>query len=161
MNAQGEEVMGKFQDTTKKLADAYTKHDVDAVTKLYASDAVAYDPMYPEPLRGRDAIRKDAAGYIRAFPDLRFEILTAIEKDERTGAGEVRLTGTHTGPLEAPTGEQIPPTNKRTDLRGAAFVKLNDRGEIVEERRYYDVGTMLRQLGIVPEQAEEPAGTRR
>jgi steroid delta-isomerase-like uncharacterized protein len=153
--------MGKFQDTAKKLADAYTKHDVDAVAKLYASDAVAYDPMYPEPLRGRDAIRKDAASYIRAFPDLRFEILNAIEKDDRTGAAEVRLTGTQTGPMDTPTGEQIPPTNKRTENRGGGFVKLNDRGEIIEERRYYDVGTILRQLGIVPEQAEEPAGTRR
>jgi steroid delta-isomerase-like uncharacterized protein len=153
--------MGKFQDSAKKLADTFTKHDVDALTKLYASDAVAYDPMYPEPLRGRDAIRKDAANYIRAFPDLRFELLTVIEQDERSGAAEVRLTGTQTGPMEAPTGEEIPPTNKRSDVKGAAFVKLNDRGEIVEERRYYDVGTILRQLGIMPEQAEEPAGTRR
>jgi steroid delta-isomerase-like uncharacterized protein len=153
--------MGKYQETSKKYADVFNKHDQSAHTKLYASDAITYDPMYPEPLRGRDAIGKDFATFIRAFPDIRIEMLSTIEKDERTGVDEMRLTGTHTGPLEAPTGQTIPPTNKRVELRGAAFVKLNDRGEIVEERRYYDVGTMLRQLGIVPEQAEEPAGTRR
>ena len=70
------------------------------------------------------------------------------------------MTGTHTGPLETPTGEQIPPTNKRIDLKGAVFGRLNERGEIVEERRYYDVGTMLRQLGLVPEPAET-VGARR
>jgi steroid delta-isomerase-like uncharacterized protein len=153
--------MGKYQDTSKKFADVYNKHDLEAITKLYASDAIAYDPMYPEPLRGRDAIRKDTASFLRAFPDLRFEIVNTIEKDERTGADEVRITGTHTGPMETPTGEEIPPTNKRVEMRGAAFVKLNDRGEVTEERRYYDVGTLLRQLGLTPEVAEEPAGTRR
>ncbi len=153
--------MAKFEDTTRKLADAITKHNLDATANLYASDAVAYDPMYPQPLRGREAIRKDTANFVRAFPDLRFEILTVIEKDERTGAGEIRMTGTHTGPLESPTGEQIAPTNKRMELKGAAFARVNERGEIVEERRYYDVGTILRQLGLVPEPATEPVSARR
>jgi len=71
------------------------------------------------------------------------------------------MTGTHTGPLESPTGEDIPPTKKRIELKAAVFGRLNDRGEIVEERRYYDVGTMLRQLGLVPEKADEPVGARR
>ena len=34
-------------------------------------------------------------------------------------------------------------------------------GEITEERRYYDVGTLLRQLGLAPEQAKEPVGAQR
>jgi len=153
--------MGKFDDTSRKLADAMTKHNLDALANLYATDTVAYDPMYPEPLRGREAIRKDTAIFFRAFPDLRFEIVTVIEKDEKTGAGELRMTGTHTGPLESPTGQEIPPTNKRIDLKGAVFARVNDRGEIVEERRYYDVGTLLRQLGLVPEQSTEPVGAQR
>ena len=152
--------MGKFEEASTKLAKAINGHDLDAVAKAYASDAVAYDPMYPEPLRGREAIKKDSADFLRAFPDLRFEISNVIEKDG-LGAGEVRITGTHTGPLATPTGGEVPPTNKRIELKGAAFVRLNGSGEIVEERRYYDVGTILRQLGLMPEQAEEPAGARR
>ncbi|SRR6266550_2952762 len=153
--------MGKFDETTQKIAAAISKHDLDAHGKLYASDAVAYDPMYPQPLRGRDAIRKDTEIFLRAFPDMRFEALTVIEKDDRTGSAEIRLSGTHTGPLQSPTGEEIPPTKKRVELKGAVFARLNERGEIVEERRYYDVGTMLRQLGLVPEQAKEPVGAHR
>jgi hypothetical protein len=80
---------------------------------------------------------------------------------ERTGSAEIRLTGTHTGPLQSPTGEEIPPTNKRVEVKGAVFARLNERGEIVEERRYYDVGTMLRQLGLVPDQAKKPVGAQR
>ncbi len=153
--------MGKFEEASRKLAKAITGHDLDALAMVYASDAVAYDPMYPEPLRGREAIKKDTADLFRAFPDVRFGISSIVEKDDGLGAGEVRLTGTHTGPLATPTGGEVPPTNKRIELKGAAFVRLNEKGEIVEERRYYDVGTFLRQLGLMPEQAEEPASARR
>jgi steroid delta-isomerase-like uncharacterized protein len=153
--------MGKFEDARRKLASAMTSHDTDAVANLFASDAVAYDPMYPQPLRGRDAIREEAKGFVRAFPDLRFEIVSVVPQDDRGGADEIRLTGTNTGPMATPTGKEIPPTNKRIDLKGASFVRLNDRGEITEERRYYDVGTLLRQLGLVGEPGTEPAGARR
>jgi len=153
--------MGKFQEASTKLAKAINAHDLDALAKVYASDAVAYDPMYPEPLRGREAIKKDSGDFFRAFPDLRFEISSIVEKDDGLGAGELVMSGTHTGPLATPTGGEVPPTNKRIDLKGAAFVRLNGSGEIVEERRYYDVGTILRQLGVMPEQAEEPAAARR
>jgi steroid delta-isomerase-like uncharacterized protein len=149
--------MGNYEEISQKAADAFNKHDLDALAKLYAEDAVAYDPMYPEPLRGRAAIRKDAATFFKGFPDIRYEIISTIEKDARNGADEVRMIGTHTGPLETPTGEELPPTNKRVELKGAAFTRLNERGEIVEERRYYDVATVLRQLGVMPEPAAEPA----
>jgi steroid delta-isomerase-like uncharacterized protein len=158
---KGRKAVSKFEDARQKLAAAITKHDADAVANAFATDAVAYDPMYPEPIRGREAIRQEALGLIRGFPDLRFEIVNAIARDDQFGADEVRLTGTNTGPLATPTGAQIPPTNKRIDLRGASIVRLNGRGEVMEERRYYDVGTMLRQLGLVPDEAKEPAAARR
>jgi steroid delta-isomerase-like uncharacterized protein len=153
--------MGKFTDTTHKLANAINSHDPDAIAKFYAADAIAYDPMYPQPLRGREAIKKDSADFFRAFPDMRLEMVTVVEADDRTGAGELKFTGTNTGAITTPTGDEIPATNKRIDLRGAAFVSVNDRGEITEERRYYDVTSMLRQLGIAPEQATTEVGARR
>src|SRR2546427_3441815 len=131
--------MGKFEEASRKLAKAINAHDLDAVTKAYASDAVAYDPMYPEPLRGREAIKKDAADSLRAFPDMRFEISSVIEKDDGLGAGEVRITGTHTGPLATPTGGGGPPPNKRIEHKGAAVVPLKKNSETVEGGRYYAV----------------------
>jgi hypothetical protein len=58
-------------------------------------------------------------------------------------------------------GQVLPPTGRRVEMRGGAFTRLNERGEIVEERRYYDVANVLRQLGVMPESAEEPVGTKR
>jgi steroid delta-isomerase-like uncharacterized protein len=153
--------MGKYEAASRKFADTFNKHDLDALAKLYAEDAIAYDPMYPEPLRGREAIRKDAATFFKGFPDVRMEVITTLEKGDQNGADEIRMTGTQTGPLETPTGQVLPPTNKRFEMRGSGFARLNERGEIVEERRYYDVATLLRQLGIMPEPAEEPVAAKR
>jgi steroid delta-isomerase-like uncharacterized protein len=146
--------MGKLEDTLKKLTAAMNDHDAKAVSALYADDAVAYDPFYPEPLRGRQAIEEDAVSFIKGFSDIRMEALRVFEKDDRNGAAEVRFMGTHDGPLTTPVGE-IPATNKKMDLRGGGFVKLNERGQIVEERRYYDSGQMMQQLGLTGAQPSE------
>ncbi len=139
--------MGKVEDTLKKLTAAMNDHDAEGVSAVYADDAVAYDPLYPEPLRGRPALKEDAANFIKSFSDLRMEVLSVIEKDDKNGAAEIRFTGTNDGPMISPAGES-PATNKRVDMRGSGFVKLNDRGQITEERRYYDSGQMMQQLGL-------------
>lgn len=139
--------MGKIEDTLKKLTTAMNGHDAKAVSALYADDAVAYDPFYPQPLRGRKAIEEDAASFMKGFSDVRMDALSVLQKDDRTGAAEIRFTGTHDGPLTTPAGE-IPATNKKIDVRGGGFVKLNESGLIVEERRYYDSGQMMQQLGL-------------
>jgi steroid delta-isomerase-like uncharacterized protein len=147
--------MTAFEDLAKKWTDAFNKHDARAVAANYAQDSVAYDPFYPEPLKGRAAIEKDAADFFRAFPDIRFEVINLFDKGDRA-AGEVKMTGTNSGPLGTPMGE-VPATGKRIDLRGALVGRINAENLIVEERRYYDTGTMMKQLGLTPEVAEPVA----
>ena len=151
--------MTAFEDLAKKWTDAFNKHDARAVAANYAQDSVAYDPFYPEPLKGRAAIEKDAADFFRAFPDIHFEVINLFDKGDRA-AGEVKMTGTNSGPLATPMGE-VPPTGKRIDLRGALVGRLNAENLIVEERRYYDTGTMMKQLGLAPEVAEPVAAGAR
>jgi hypothetical protein len=61
---------------------------------LIAPDAVAYDPVYPEPLRGKTAIMKDLDASFAALPDVHYEILKPLAKD-RDAAIEFRITGTY------------------------------------------------------------------
>jgi predicted ester cyclase len=49
--------------------------------------------------------------------------------------------------LKTPAGD-IPPTNKAVSMAGAIFVRFNGQGEIEEERRYFDMASMLAQLGV-------------
>src|SRR5919204_840749 len=141
--------MTQVEDVTQKFVSAINRHDAEAVAAIYANDAVVQDPLYPKPLVGKTAVKKDVEDFIRALPDLRFEVTNILEKGD-LGVGESRFTGTNTGPLATPMGE-FPPTNKRVDMRAATYFRLDAQGLIAEERRYYDTGTLMRQLGMAPE----------
>lgn len=64
-----------------------------------------------------------------------------------TVAAEMTLEGTHTGPLNLPSGE-VPPTGKPLRFDRAFFSRFDEDGLIVDERRYYDVANQLEQLGL-------------
>jgi steroid delta-isomerase-like uncharacterized protein len=139
--------------TTKTLTDlmtaaveAFNRHDPDAFTEVYAEDAVVFDPMQPEPLRGRGAIRKDIVEFLTAFPDVKMEFVSKVSDGERLAA-ELKLTGTHSGPLATPDGE-IAPTNRRFEMRTGAFIRANGAGKVVENGRYYDLAGLMEQLGV-------------
>lgn len=61
--------------------------------------------------------------------------------------------GTHTGPLHTPTGD-VPATGRRVDLPFCDVHRIED-GKITNGRSYFDLATMMRQLGLMP---EVPAG---
>jgi steroid delta-isomerase-like uncharacterized protein len=148
MNEEEREGTHQAQEIHKRGAEAINRHDLDAFANLYSTNAVVIDPTYPEPLKGRDAIRKDVADLFGAFPDVQVQLSNSM-----IGAGvlaaEWKMTGTHRGPLPVPTGT-VPATNKRFELVIATFERLDGNGQIVEERRYYDISGWLGQLGIAP-----------
>lgn len=130
-----------------KQFDAINRHDVESFAACYSSDASVFDPQYPELLKGRDAVRRDMTDFIAAFPDLRAELRRTLG-DGDTFAYEMTMTGTHKGPMVTPTGD-IAPTQRRVEFGGCIVVRLDDKGRIVEERRYYDLAGLLGQLGLL------------
>jgi steroid delta-isomerase-like uncharacterized protein len=134
------------KDRYSTAVEAFNRGDAAGFAALYAADGAVIDPLYPQPLQGRDAIEQDIRDVMRAFPDARFELMAVLENGA-TAAVQYRVTGTNTGPLATPGGE-IPATGRRLDSYGAAFSRLSAGGEVEEERRYFDVATWFRQLGI-------------
>jgi steroid delta-isomerase-like uncharacterized protein len=145
------------EDTIREVLDAINRHDVEAFSALYADDAVVHDPQYPEPLRGRSAIRRDMEDFLRTFPDLHGDLRSTIEA-EGIASFEAHMSGTHQGPLPGPSGE-IPPTGKRVEMDAGIFCKFDEKGQIVEERRYYDVAGLMGQLGLGGPADVEPTGS--
>lgn len=133
-------------DVIHRWADALNRHDAAGFAGLYAPDATVHDPLYAEPLEGRDAIRRDIEATFAAFPDLSLEVRSVVA-DGDTLAFEVMFGGTHTGPL-ATEGGEIPPTGRRFELAGAGFNRLDGQGRILDQHRYFDVAGMLAQLQI-------------
>lgn len=137
-----------FASAFAKAVDAVNAHDAKAFAATYAADAVVHDPLYPQPLKGRDAIEQDMVELLRAFPDARFTVGPLLQ-DGETVAGEFTLRGTHLGPLAAPDGE-IAATGNAVDNAGAVFSKYSADGEVIEERRYYDVAGLIAQIELAP-----------
>lgn len=136
------------QDIAKRALDAFNRHDAEAFASLYAEDAVAPDPQYPEPLRGREAIRGDIEAFFQAFPDVQARVVGDFLVSGDTVAFEVEMTGTQKGPLVTPDGP-IPATNRRVQMTGGRFIRVNGQGLIMDCRRYYDMAGIMAQLGLL------------
>jgi steroid delta-isomerase-like uncharacterized protein len=134
------------RDIAREIADAFNRRDADAIAEHYAEDAVVHDPQYPEPLRGREAIRQDMDAWFRSFPDVHGKVQSVLGDDDRY-AFEFAMTGTHQGPLATPSGE-FPPTGRRIESAVGLFGRVNGDDKIVEERRYYDQAALAEQLGM-------------
>jgi steroid delta-isomerase-like uncharacterized protein len=78
-----------------------------------------------------------------AFPDQRNELIALHHADDAVIV-EFTLLGTHEGPFRG-----MPPTGRAFECRVTAFF-LFEEDRLVCERVYFDVVTILRQLGLVP-----------
>jgi steroid delta-isomerase-like uncharacterized protein len=116
--------------------------------------ALAPDVTYEEvPLRlnvrGADEWMKTVQRWKKAFPDMTATLLGAIESEDGSEAAlEIEWKGTHTGTLEGPMGT-IPPTNKRGSVKGTLLMKVRNN-KIVEARHFFDLLTVLAQIGVAP-----------
>jgi steroid delta-isomerase-like uncharacterized protein len=80
----------------------------------------------------------------RAFPDQDIEIVRLHPSDDAV-LMEAIARGTHTGPFRG-----LPPTGRRFEQQFLAIFVFEDAA-LVCERVYYDVATVLQQLGIARE----------
>ena len=135
------------KDNFIKGVEAINNHNAGAMAALFAANATVHDPFYPEPLKGREAIEQDMVDFFRAFPTMKMTLVGELIENEDTVAGIFRVDATHDGPLASPSGE-IPPTGKPLSFEGAAFSRYGPQGEVIEQRRYYDVAGQLAQLGL-------------
>jgi steroid delta-isomerase-like uncharacterized protein len=137
----------RAEEVVRRQTEAWNSHDAPRIAAGYAEGVVISDPVYPEPLKGLEAMMKDASDFFTAFPDFNFRV-TSILADGDSVALEGHAVGTHAGPLQLPTG-LIPATNKPLQFSIGIFLTLDAAGKISEERRYYDVAGQLAQLGLM------------
>jgi steroid delta-isomerase-like uncharacterized protein len=141
--------MGDARRISDRFTEAINSQDADAIGALYRDDAVAIDPFGE--WRGKEAIVESWRGFFEAFPDIKGTDERSYDAGD-TAINEWTGSGTHSGPIRTPDGDEIPPTGKRMTLRGADFITVRD-GLISEHRIYFDQMQMLSQLGLVPEEA--------
>ncbi len=139
----------RSEQILRQAVDAWNSHEPQALARIYAPDATLHDPLYPEPLRGIDNIRKSYEELLITFPDIRLRLEDSIISGD-TFAAESTLTATNTGPVKLPNGATLPATNRKVTVRCANIARVDAQGRIVEERLYYDTMAFIQQLGLMP-----------
>ncbi|HEX9908301.1 MAG TPA: ester cyclase [Thermoplasmata archaeon] len=128
----------------EKMWASYNARDWNSFGAMHAESAVMSEPGR-KPYRGRDAILKSYQGMLTVFPDTQMKTVRAFGQDDMV-CFEVIASATHKGPLMAPDGKTIPPTNKRIQVDITAVAKIRN-GEIVEFHESYDRLGLMAQLG--------------
>jgi steroid delta-isomerase-like uncharacterized protein len=133
--------------TVNEHVEAENRHDIDATIATFHSPAYKVNG---EPYDGEEAVRTLLQGLVDGFPDFHAEIVKLHHADDAV-FGEARVTGTHNGEFNG-----IPATGKPVDVMiGTIFVFDEDR--LLCETVYWDMATVLQQIGILPAPAPAPA----
>jgi len=131
----------------ERIFTALNARDISSNDDLYAS-GYQYEAPGIQGAANLDQARDYVEGFLTAFPDLHFELGTKVAQGDLVAVSWTS-TGTHTGPLRTPTGDSIPPTNKKVRGTGSSFYQFKD-GKIISSQLYWDMTTLLAQIGMMP-----------
>jgi steroid delta-isomerase-like uncharacterized protein len=137
----------KQTETMQKMHQLFSAGKLTEVLELVTSDVQVVVPALGATFTGRDGFMQFMRGFKDAFPDIQIAHQRAIASGDDV-AIEFVWSGTHTGPLATPQGA-IPPTGKSVSgARVCELVRFKD-GKVASLTNYQDVGTWMRQLGLV------------
>ena len=130
------------------LDDAWNSQDWDVFKKRHAANTAVYWPGQPEPTRGREAHFKEAVEFFKTFDNRLvnrpYKILFG-QGDYTCSVAD--WTVTMVGPMKMPDGKVVKSTHKTAKLEFCTVATWKS-GEITEERLFYDLAGLLKQLGL-------------
>ena len=131
--------------------EAWSAGDWERLKAPFAPDVVYNELGTQRTMHGVDELVQAYRSWKEAMADGSGRIVNAVASGD-TVVLEVVWTGTQTGTIVGPGGV-IPPTGK-SFAEPAAQVMIFRGDKIVEFRHYFDMLTMLQQIGAAP----KPAG---
>jgi steroid delta-isomerase-like uncharacterized protein len=117
--------------------------DLDGVLAFYDDDIVWTNVALDEVYEGKAAVRAYLQELFAAIPDLTFRAPTAIARGD-TVAEKWVVRGTHLG-----TWMGVPATGRPIEILGMSMITLRD-GKFLRDDFYFDTGSVMRQLGLMP-----------
>jgi len=134
-----------FLPLLEEWAAAWSSGDPDRVAALFTDDAIFEEAIEGGMVtHGTEDLRAYLADFVfAAFPDLRVELTSGFVSDG-WAAAEWRQTATHTGDLP-----DVPATGRSVSWRAASILEL-EGDKIRRESEYFDLYSILLQLGLIP-----------
>ena len=145
------------EDVARESIECYSAGDFDRLRSLLADDFYEEELATQRRLEGADARVEAAQAWKQAFPD-EHGTITAAYTNGNTVAIELTWEGTQSGALATPDGQELPPSNKRITVKSVEVIEVED-GKIKVLRHYFDLMTILQQIGAMDE-AETTVASR-
>lgn len=124
----------------EKWIAAWNSHDPDKMLPVFTDDVFYEDVAFGEVSRGQAEFRKFAAEEFEGVPDAELKLVRGAVHNGH-GTIEWTFSGTDKGVYK---------TGKKFTVRGVSVIDVRD-GKISRSLDFYDTGTIMRQVGVLPE----------
>lgn len=129
----------------RTVYDAYNDRAFDRAAAVVTDDFEWLMTPTGQVFHGPDGMRQYLSGWASGFPDSTVEVTNVIVGGDQATV-EFTGRGTHSGTLATPMGD-IPATGRQAELRFAEIHEISG-GKLRRGRSYFDLATMMRQLGL-------------
>ena len=136
-------------ELVKKFFEHMSNGDIDSALTYLHEDHVSHDMGTGMVMTGLDENRADMENWTNTFSNMKVEVLNSVESGN-TVVTEMKMSGVNTGDMEMPDGSKIPATGKSVEMRGCQVAEFED-GKMTKATQYYNMMTMMAQLGLMPE----------
>jgi steroid delta-isomerase-like uncharacterized protein len=134
----------KNKEIVRRLFEIVRAHDLALLDEVLDENVIWKTPEVGE-IRGLDVYREVLREAIATFPDLDPQVQVILAEGDMVSSVH-RVRGTHEGDYDG-----IPPSHRGFDLFASDLFTLRD-DKIVEHQEFYDVLTILRQIGGASEE---------
>lgn len=132
------------------VVEAFNASDWEGYKAALTSDSVYDEVGTSRRVQGAGNIIQHMQGWKVGMPDVKGTV-TNTYATGNTVVVELTWKGTHTGPLEGPTGT-VQATGKQQTTR-SSWVLNFDGGKVKESRQYFDMLSLMQQLGLLSREA--------
>jgi steroid delta-isomerase-like uncharacterized protein len=114
--------------------------------EFFEPDGSYTDVAFGATYNGRDEIARFHRWMLKFAPDSAIEFSNSCAADGRLYLEWV-WSGTFEGALRLPDGSSVQSTGGNFSIPGVAACRYADTGELLSHRDYWDLSTLLRQIG--------------
>jgi len=129
----------------KDAVEAWESGDIEGYFSFYTDDCINEHVAAGKVLRGKEELRNYYKALLTAFPDFKVEIKSCFASGNQV-CSETIYSATHKGKMPDMPME---PTGKHWSVPGVRVDELKD-GKSYRSRIYFDMASILQQLGVMP-----------